>query len=137
MKTVLIIDDEKEICESVKMILDYEGYLTEYSQLPSEGLNKLQTQNFSALLLDLIMPEMNGFEVLKRIKEKYTQLPVIIITAHGSIENAIKATKLGAFDFIEKPIDRDKLLISVRNAVDQNKLLLDNEELKKSLFGEG
>lgn len=137
MKTVLIIDDEKEICESVKMILDYEGYLTEYSQLPSEGLNKLQTQNFSALLLDLIMPEMNGFEVLKRIKEKYTQLPVIVITAHGSIENAIKATKLGAFDFIEKPIDRDKLLISVRNAVDQNKLLLDNEELKKSLFGEG
>ncbi len=137
MKTVLIIDDEKEICESVKMILDYEGYLTEYSQLPSEGLNKLQSQNFSALLLDLIMPEMNGFEVLKRIKEKYTQLPVIIITAHGSIENAIKATKLGAFDFIEKPIDRDKLLISVRNAVDQNKLLLDNEELKKSLFGEG
>jgi DNA-binding NtrC family response regulator len=83
------------------------------------------------------MPEMNGFEVLKRVREKYLNLSVIIITAHGSVENAIKATKLGAFDFIEKPIDRDKLLISVRNAVDQNMLLLDNEEMKRTIFGEG
>lgn len=137
MNSILIIDDEKEICESVKMILDYEGYQTEYSLLPSEGLNKLTLQNFSALLLDIQMPEMNGFEVLKRAREKYANLSVIIITAHGSVENAIKATKLGAFDFIEKPIDRDKLLLSVRNAVDQNKLLLDNEEMKRTIFGEG
>jgi two-component system, NtrC family, nitrogen regulation response regulator NtrX len=137
MNKVLIIDDEKEICESVKMILDYEGYQTDYSLLPSEGLTKIDSQNFSALLLDIQMPEMNGFEVLKRVRDKYVFIPVIIITAHGSIENAIKATKLGAFDFIEKPIDRDKLLISVRNAVDQNKLLLDNEELKRTVFGEG
>lgn len=137
MNSVLIIDDEKEICESVKMILDYEGYQTEYALLPSEGLSKLDTSTFAAILLDIQMPEMNGFEVLKRVKEKYHQLPVIIITAHGSIENAIRATKLGAFDFIEKPIDRDKLLISVRNAVDQYKLLLDNEEMKRTIFGEG
>jgi DNA-binding NtrC family response regulator len=119
------------------MILDYEGYQTDSSLLPTEGLNKIQSQNYSAVLLDLQMPEMNGFEALQRIKEKKAAIPVIIITAHGSIENAIKATKLGAFDFIEKPIDRDKLLISVRNAVDQNKLLVDNEEMKRSLFGEG
>lgn len=137
MNTVLIIDDEKEICESVKMSLDYEGYQTDYSLLPSEGLTKIDSQNYSALLLDIQMPEMNGFEVLQRVREKHLNLPVIIITAHGSIENAIKATKLGAFDFIEKPIDRDKLLISVRNAVDQNKLLLDNEEMKRTIFGEG
>jgi DNA-binding NtrC family response regulator len=137
MNTVLIIDDEKEICESVKMILDYEGYQTDYSLLPSEGLTKIDSQSYSTLLLDIQMPEMNGFEVLKRVQEKHLNLPVIIITAHGSIENAIKATKLGAFDFIEKPIDRDKLLISVRNAVDQNKLLLDNEEMKRTIFGEG
>jgi len=137
MNTVLIIDDEKEICESVKMILDYEGYQTDYSLLPSEGLTKIDSQSYSTLLLDIQMPEMNGFEVLKRVREKHFNLPVIIITAHGSIENAIKATKLGAFDFIEKPIDRDKLLISVRNAVDQNKLLLDNEEMKRTIFGEG
>ena len=137
MSTVLIIDDEKEICESVKMILDYEGYQTDSSLIPTEGLNKIQNQNYSTVLLDLQMPEMNGFEVLQRIKEKQASIPVVIITAHGSIENAIKATKLGAFDFIEKPIDRDKLLISVRNAVDQNKLFVDNEEMKRSLFGEG
>jgi len=137
MNTVLIIDDEKEICESVKMILDYEGYQTDYSLLPSEGLTKIDSQSYSTLLLDIQMPEMNGFEVLKRVREKHFNLPVIIITAHGSIENAIKATKLGAFDFIEKPIDRDKLLISVRNAVDQNKLLFDNEEMKRTIFGEG
>ena len=137
MNTVLIIDDEKEICESVKMILDYEGYQTDYSLLPSEGLTKIDSQSYSTLLLDIQMPEMNGFEVLKRVREKHFNLPVIIITAHGSIENAIKATKLGAFDFIEKPIDRDKLLISVRNAVDQNKLLLDNEDMKRTILGEG
>ncbi|NWF90807.1 MAG: sigma-54-dependent Fis family transcriptional regulator [Ignavibacteriaceae bacterium] len=137
MNSILIIDDEKEICESVKMILDFEGYQTDYSFLPSEGINKIETQNYSAVLLDIQMPEMNGFEVLRKVKEKHLNLPVIIITAHGSIENAIKATKLGAFDFIEKPIDRDKLLISVRNAVEHNKLLLDNEEMKRTIFGEG
>src|SRR3990167_6093803 len=137
MNTVLIIDDEKEICESVKMILDYEGYQTDYSLLPSEGLTKIDSQSYSSLLLDIQMPEMNGFEVLKRVREKHLNLPVIIITAHGSIENAIKATKLGAFDFIEKPIDRDKLLISVRNAVDQANLITENKEIKKSLTGDG
>ena len=83
------------------------------------------------------MPEMNGFEVLKRVKEVNPSVSVIIISAHGSIENAIKATRLGAFDFIEKPIDRDKLLISVRNAIEQVKLLTENIEIKKSLEGSG
>ncbi len=83
------------------------------------------------------MPEMNGFEVLKRAKESSPSISVIIISAHGSVENAIKATRLGAFDFIEKPIDRDKLLISVRNAIEQVKLLTENIEIKKSLEGSG
>jgi DNA-binding NtrC family response regulator len=83
------------------------------------------------------MPEMNGFEVLKKVKDTTPSLSVIIISAHGSVENAIKATRLGAFDFIEKPIDRDKLLISVRNAVEQVKLLTENIEIKKTLGVEG
>jgi DNA-binding NtrC family response regulator len=83
------------------------------------------------------MPEMSGFEVLKKVKEINQNLSVIIISAHGSVENAIKATKLGAFDFIEKPIDRDKLLISVRNAVEQTNLISENKEIKKSLIGDG
>jgi len=83
------------------------------------------------------MPEMSGFEVLKKVKEINPFLSVIIISAHGSVENAIKATKLGAFDFIEKPIDRDKLLISVRNAVEQSNLIAENKEIKKTLTGDG
>lgn len=135
MSSVLIIDDEKEICESIKMILDYEEYLVDYSTGALEGIEKLFTNKFSCLLLDIQMPEMNGFEALKKIKENNSATPVIIISAHGSVENAVKATRLGAFDFIEKPIDRDKLLISVRNAVEQYKLLNENAEIKQSLQG--
>ena len=137
MNPILIIDDEKEICESIKMILEYENYPINYSNNSREGLEKFFANDFACLLLDIQMPEMNGFEVLKRIKENNSNASVIIISAHGSIENAIRATKLGAFDFIEKPIDRDKLLISVRNAVDQYNLLTENKEIKKTLQAEG
>jgi two-component system, NtrC family, nitrogen regulation response regulator NtrX len=137
MNSIFIIDDESEICESIKMILEYEDYDVEYSINASEGIEKLFSGNYSALLLDIQMPEMNGFEVIKKVRERNKELSIIIISAHGSLENAIKATKLGAFDFIEKPIDRDKLLISIRNAVEQRKLLAENKEIKKSLHGEG
>jgi two-component system nitrogen regulation response regulator NtrX len=137
MKSIIIIDDEKEICESVKFILEYEGYIVDYSTSALEGIEKVTQNNFASLLLDIQMPEMSGFEVLKKVKEINQNLSVIIISAHGSLENAIKATKLGAFDFIEKPIDRDKLLISIRNAVEQTNLLLENKEIKKTFIGDG
>jgi len=137
MNSILIIDDEIQICESMKMILDYEGYSAVYSTDAHDGLKKIARDNFSAMLLDIQMPEISGFEVLKKVKESKTELSVIIISAHGSVENAIKATKLGAFDFIEKPIDREKLLLSVRNAVEQSNLLKENKEIKKTLEGEG
>ncbi|MDR3667572.1 MAG: sigma-54 dependent transcriptional regulator, partial [Ignavibacteriaceae bacterium] len=135
MNSIIIIDDEKEICESIKMILEYEGYSVDYSTSSLDGIEKINNGQFSALLLDIQMPEMNGFEVIKKVKESNPNLSVIIISAHGSVENAIKATKLGAFDFIEKPVDREKLLISVRNAVDQSNLILENKEIKRSLSG--
>ena len=137
MNTIQIIDDEKEICESIKMILEYEGYNVNYSTSAIQGLKTIEGNQISCLLLDIQMPDMNGFEVLKKVKESIPSLSVIIISAHGSVENAIKATRLGAFDFIEKPIDREKLLISVRNAVEQAKLVTENIEIKKSLEGEG
>jgi two-component system, NtrC family, nitrogen regulation response regulator NtrX len=136
MNSVLIIDDEKEICESVKMILEYENYLVEYSTNADQCLTILAEHDYSALLLDIQMPEISGFEVIKKVKVKHPNLSVVIISAHSSLENAIKATKLGAFDFIEKPIDREKLLISVRNAVEQTNLLNENTEIKKSLSGD-
>lgn len=137
MKPVLIIDDEQEICNSISMILEYEGYAVDSTISAIEGLRKFNEQDFAAVLLDIQMPEMNGFEVLKKIKEAKPSTSVIIISAHGSVENAIKATRLGAFDFLEKPIDRDKLLISVRNATEQAALKEENEEIKKTFVGEG
>lgn len=136
MKSVLIIDDELQICESINMILEYEGYHVEFTTSANEGLNKFSSKEFSAVLLDIQMPEMNGFEVLKKIKNQKPTASVIIISAHGSVENAIKATRLGAFDFLEKPIDRDKLLISVRNATESASLKEENEEIKKVWIGD-
>jgi DNA-binding NtrC family response regulator len=133
MKSILVIDDEKEICESIKMILEYEDYSVDYTTDSSKGLQKIEYGTFDAILLDIQMPGKTGFEVLNWLRENNYDLKVIMISAHGSIENAIKATKLGAFDFLEKPIDRDKLLISVRNAVEQSSLLKENKKLKKEL----
>lgn len=137
MKSVLIIDDEIQICESIKMILEYEGYDVDFTTSANEGLEKFVSKDFAAVFLDIQMPEMNGFEVLKKIKEQKPSASVIIISAHGSVENAVKATRLGAFDFLEKPIDRDKLLISVRNATESASLKEENEEIKKVWVGDG
>ncbi|MEO8232574.1 MAG: sigma-54 dependent transcriptional regulator [Ignavibacteriota bacterium] len=137
MKSVLIIDDEIQICESISMILDYEGYAVEFTTSANEGLEKFSSKDFAAVFLDIQMPEMNGFEVLKKIKKQKPTASVIIISAHGSVENAIKATRLGAFDFLEKPIDRDKLLISVRNAAENASLKKENEEIKKVWVDDG
>ncbi len=137
MKSVLIIDDEIQICESISMILDYEGYAVEFTTSANEGLEKFSSKDFAAVFLDIQMPEMNGFEVLKKIKEQKPTASVIIISAHGSVDNAIKATRLGAFDFLEKPIDREKLLISVRNATESASLKEEYEEIKKVWVGDG
>jgi len=136
MKSILIIDDEKEICESIKMILEYEDYHVEYTTDYETALAKLENNTYNALLLDIQMPQMNGFEILNWIKDHSIDITVVMISAFSSLENAVKATKLGAFDFIEKPIDRDKLLISVRNAVGQSNLLKENRKLKKDLITE-
>ncbi|MEW6195905.1 MAG: sigma-54 dependent transcriptional regulator [Bacteroidota bacterium] len=130
MKSILVIDDEKEICESIKMILEYEDYSVDYTTDSSKGLQKLEWGLYDALLLDIQMPGKTGFEVLSWMKENNIELKVVMISAHANIQNAVTATKLGAFDFLEKPIDRDKLLIAVRNAVEQTKLLKENKKLK-------
>lgn len=130
MKSVFIIDDEREICESLKMILEYEDYEVDYSVHSKEAIETLKDKHSDVLLLDIQMPEMNGFEILNWLKENRIDIKTIMISAHSSLENAVKATKLGAFDFIEKPIDREKLLISVRNASDQNRLMIENKKLK-------
>lgn len=134
MKKILIIDDENAILESLKLILDYEGYEVETTNSAINGLKLLDAETFDLLIVDIQMPEMSGFEVIAAVKEKYQSMNMIVITAHGSIDNAVKATRLGAFDFLEKPIDRDKLLISVRNAFNESKLRQENIDIKKRLY---
>jgi two-component system, NtrC family, nitrogen regulation response regulator NtrX len=133
MKSILVIDDERDICESLKMILEYEDYLVDYTTDSYKGLQKIEYGNYDALLLDIQMPGKNGFEILNWLTEKEIYLKVIMISAHASVENAVRSTKLGAFDFLEKPIDRDKLLIVVRNAVEQAVLSKENKKLKKEI----
>lgn len=133
MRSVLIIDDEKEICDSLKMILEYEDYQVDYTTDVVAGLKKIEYNNYDTLLLDIQMPKMTGFEVLNWIRENQINISTIIISAHSNLENAIKATKLGAFDFIEKPIDREKLLISIRNAVHKTNLIKENIKLKENI----
>lgn len=133
MRSVLIIDDEKEICDSLKMILEYEDYQVDYTTDVIAGLKKLEYNNYDTLLLDIQMPKMTGFEVLNWIRENQINISTIIISAHSNLENAINATKLGAFDFIEKPIDREKLLISIRNAVHKTNLIKENIKLKENI----
>lgn len=135
-KQVLIIDDEVQIGESIQLILDYEGYEVDYVTSGEAGLSAVRNRQFDVVLLDIQLPGRNGFEILSDIKELPDSPNVIMISAFGNIENAVKATKLGAFDFIEKPIDRDKLIITVRNAAQSSALLRENEEIKKTITEE-
>lgn len=133
MEKILIIDDDQTICDSVKMILEYEGYTVDYANNAAVGLEKIKLDNFRTVLLDIKMPGMDGLEAITKIKELDNTISVVMISAHASLGNAVEATKKGAYDFIEKPIDRDKLIITVRNAVNQSNLLLKNKQLSEKI----
>lgn len=133
MEKILIIDDDQTICDSVKMILEYEGYTVDYAKNAAVGLEKIKLDNFRTVLLDIKMPGMDGLEAITKIKELDNTISVVMISAHASLGNAVEATKKGAYDFIEKPIDRDKLIITVRNAVNQSNLLLKNKQLSEKI----
>ena len=135
MNSLLIIDDEKSIRDSLKMILEYERYEVEFAENGEQGLAKLSSQPCDLVLLDVKMAGMDGMEVLHRIREKNIGLPVIMISGHGTIETAVEATKLGAFDFLPKPLDRDKLLITIRNAIQHASIAEENRKLQETLEG--
>ncbi|MBM4175546.1 MAG: sigma-54-dependent Fis family transcriptional regulator [Ignavibacteria bacterium] len=135
MEKILIIDDDKNICESVKMILEYEKYLVDIAHDAFEGIEKIKNENYGAIFLDIKMPGMDGLEAISKLREINDATQIIMISAHASLGNAIEATKKGAFDFIEKPIDREKLIITARNAVSQTELLFSNKMLKEKVEG--
>jgi two-component system nitrogen regulation response regulator NtrX len=128
---VLVIDDETAIREAIRMTLEYEGYRVDEARGGQDGLDKATKTAYDAILLDIKMPVLDGMEVLENLKEQRVAAPVIMVSGHGDISTAVECTKRGAYDFLEKPLNREKLLLSVRNAVRVQKLEEENTELKE------
>jgi two-component system, NtrC family, nitrogen regulation response regulator NtrX len=135
METILVIDDDKTIRASLKMILEYERYETAFAENGEQGLQVIDVSRPAVVLLDIKMGGMDGIEVLTKIRKQYEHIPVIMISGHGNIESAVEATKLGAFDFLPKPLDRDKLLITIRNALRHARLAEEYQKLQESVEG--
>ncbi len=129
---VLIIDDEEAIRQSLQMMFEYEGYDCLQAAGGVAGLKIIDSYQPDLIFLDIKMPQMDGLEVLKEIKAKEGAPPVVILSGHGTVKTAVEATKLGAFDFIEKPPDSDRILLVARNALSQRKLVEENRRLKLS-----
>lgn len=127
---ILVIDDEKNILESIKMVLSYENHSVETASSGLDGLELFKKLQPEIVLLDVKMPGFDGLQVLKNLKKINELCEIIMISGHSGIEEAVEASKLGAFDFLEKPISRDKLLLTVRNAAEKVNLLKENVDLK-------
>jgi two-component system, NtrC family, nitrogen regulation response regulator NtrX len=130
---ILVIDDEAEIRRSVRMILEYEGYEVMEASSGPEGLTMVEREAPDLVFLDIKMPGMDGLEALQRIKASNEALPVVIISGHGTVTTAVEATKAGAFDFIEKPLASERVLVTIRNALDQTRLRDENRSLKRAV----
>jgi two-component system nitrogen regulation response regulator NtrX len=139
---ILVIDDESAIRDSLKMILEYEGYEVQGAATGQDGLALADREAADLVLLDIKMAGMDGLEVLQRLRATHEALPVVMISGHATVSTAVEATKLGAFDFIEKPLSTERVLVSVRNALDQHRLTQEvvafrrTETLKHQLVGE-
>jgi two-component system, NtrC family, nitrogen regulation response regulator NtrX len=133
MNHVLIIDDEAEIRESLEEILREESYAVTTAATGDEGLTLVRDAAYDVVLLDIWLPDRDGMEVLKEINALEVKPEVIIISGHGTIETAVRATKLGAFDFLEKPLSLDRTLILVKNAIDARRLRNENQEFHRQL----
>ena len=130
MAKILVIDDERSIRNSMKDILSFEGHEVVLAENGMEGLVSVKTEKPEVVFCDIKMPKMEGIEVLERIKEFTSDVPVIMISGHGTIDTAIEAIKKGAYDFIEKPLDLNRILITIKNATDKNQLIEETQKLK-------
>ena len=131
---VLIIDDERSIRESLQGVLEDEGYAAASVESGEAALELLRTDTFEVVLLDIWLPGMDGLETLERIRDIEDAPEVIMISGHGTIETAVRATKLGAYDFLEKPLSLEKTLILLKNAAEAKRLRSENRELKKQML---
>ncbi len=133
---ILVIDDEPDIRRTLKMTLEYEGYEVLTAGSGTEGLECVRTERPDAVLLDIKMPGLDGLEVLEKLRAQGSDAEVLIISGHGDISDAVRATKLGAFDFLEKPLEQERLSLSLRNALQQRRLSREVAQLRDEDEGE-
>ena len=128
---ILVIDDEPAIRDSLKMVLEYEGYEVMQAATGEEGVKLVERESPDLVFLDIKMPGMDGMEVLQKLKHMVENTPIVVFSGHGTINAAVEATRLGAFDFIEKPLDTNRLMVTVRNAVDTRRLKSENKTYRR------
>lgn len=133
MPRILIIDDEKSIRNTLKEILEYEKFEVEIAEDGAQGLEIINSIKIDAILCDIKMPKMDGIEVLNHIMQDHPDVPVVMISGHGDIDTAVEAIKKGAFDFIQKPLDLNRLMVTLRNALDRSKLVTETKTLRKKV----
>jgi len=133
MSEILIIDDEKAIRKTLMEILSFEGYKIDEAPDGEEGLKKFREKTYDLVLCDIKMPKLDGIEFLQKAGEINADVPIIMISGHGNIETAVEAVKKGAFDFISKPPDLNRLLITIRNAMDKGSLVTETKVLKRKV----
>lgn len=133
MAKILIIDDEKSIRKTLREILEYEKYQVDEASDGVEGVAMIQKEKYDIVLCDIKMPKMDGIEALDKIMQLSSDTPIVMISGHGNIETAVEAVKKGAFDFIAKPLDLNRLLVTIRNAMDKSTLVTETKVLKKKV----
>ncbi len=133
MSKILVIDDERAIRNTLKDILEVEGHSVDVAEDGHSGLEQFENGNYELVLCDIKMPQMDGIEVLEKLQERQPDVPVVMISGHGNIDTAVEAIKKGAFDFIEKPLDLNRLLITIRNATDKTVLIQETKLLKRKV----
>jgi two-component system nitrogen regulation response regulator NtrX len=133
MSNILIVDDEKAIRKTLGEILSYEGYKMDEAGDGEEALKRFKEKTYDVVLCDIKMPKMDGIEFLERARESNPDVPIIMISGHGTIETAVEAVKKGAYDYISKPPDLNRLLITIRNAMDKTSLVTETKVLKRKV----
>ncbi|GAI28858.1 unnamed protein product, partial [marine sediment metagenome] len=133
MPNILVIDDEQSIRNTLKEVLEYEKHTVDLAIDGMEALELFRNNQYDIVLCDIKMPKMDGIELLEKIFEISTEVPVIMISGHGNIDTAVEAIKKGAFDFLEKPLDLNRLLITIRNALDKSTLITETRVLKRKI----
>src|SRR5919112_5043192 len=131
MNSILVVDDEKAIRKTLSEILSFEGYKLDEASDGEEGLKRFRERTYDAVLCDVKMPKVDGLEFLQRAGEINPDVPIIMISGHGTIETAVEAVKQGAYDFISKPPDLNRLLVTIRNAMERNSLVKEAKTLKR------